>query len=732
MNGPGRRGPLEWWGGVECTVNRVGDRWFDQLVWSGHDRRPDDLDRFAALGITALRYPVLWERLAPSRLDEVDWRWTDERLHRLRALNLRPIAGLVHHGSGPRYTSLLDPEFPAKLASFAGAVARRYPWLRDFTPVNEPLTTARFSALYGHWYPHLTSERAFVRALVNQLRGIVLSMRSIRAVIPDARLVQTEDCGKTFGDEGAQAQVAHDNHRRWLTYDLLTGSVTSGHPFYPHLRSAGFTDDDEAFFRDHVCPPDVVGLNYYLTSDRFLDTRIERYPPRYIGGNGSLAYADVEAVRGHAGGIVGYEQHLLEAWSRYRRPVALTEVHLACTREEQMRWLAEAWHGALQAREKGAEVRAVTAWALLGAYNWDSLVTVDADHYEPGAFDIRSPSPRATAVAELIKTAATSPERISPLANATGWWRRPDRMIHGAHRGRTTTVSPGRPLLTIGATGTLGRAFHHIAVLRGLPSLLLGRSDIDITDATVIDSAIRRLQPWAVINAAGFVRVDDAERDAESCFRINAGGAANLAAACRRRGLPLVTYSSDLVFDGAKGAPYDESDVPHPLNVYGASKLDAEQHTLTLLPEALVIRTSAFFGPWDDHNFLAHLFQALDRGRTFLAAGDAVVSPTYVPDLVNASLDLLIDGERGIWHVANQGAISWYEFAVAAAASSGRATDRIVAVPLTEVSGPAPRPAFSALTSCRGRLLRSTLSALDAFNAAMRERADVEQQCASR
>src|SRR4029453_14117486 len=140
----------------------------------------------------------LWERMAPTSLDDIDWRWTDRRLTRLQKLGIRPIIGLLHHGSGPAYTSLLDPHFPDKLARFAEAVARRYPWITEFTPVNEPLTTARFSALYGDWYPHQRTDTAFLRALVNQLRGVVLAMRSIRRVVPQARLVQTEDCGKAF------------------------------------------------------------------------------------------------------------------------------------------------------------------------------------------------------------------------------------------------------------------------------------------------------------------------------------------------------------------------------------------------------------------------------------------------------------------------------------------------------------------------------------------------------
>src|SRR5918999_4758161 len=92
------RPPMELWAGVECTVNRVGASYYDQIERTGHGARLDDLDRFAALGVRALRYPVLWERTAPNGLGNADWRWADARLARLRELGIRPIIGLVHHG----------------------------------------------------------------------------------------------------------------------------------------------------------------------------------------------------------------------------------------------------------------------------------------------------------------------------------------------------------------------------------------------------------------------------------------------------------------------------------------------------------------------------------------------------------------------------------------------------------------------------------------------------------
>jgi dTDP-4-dehydrorhamnose reductase len=705
--------PLEMWGGVECTVNRVGRRWFDQTARSGHHRRPNDLDLFAALGLKAIRYPALWERIAPVSLENPDWRWTDERLERLRSLGVRPILGLLHHGSGPAYTSLLDENFPELLARFARMVAERYPWVSDYTPVNEPLTTARFSAMYGHWYPHEQNTGAFVRALLLQARGTVRAMHAIRQVNPAARLVQTEDCGQTFGTKALQSQVTHEQHRKWLSWDLLTGRIAADHPMYKFLVRAGAAARDLEFFFEEPCPPDVVGLNYYLTSDRYLDENLERYPAWSHGGNRDKRYADIEAVRARPEGIVGHEGHLLAAWERYHLPVAITEVHLACSRDEQARWLVESWKGAQAARARGADVRAVTAWALLGSYDWDSLVTCEAGHYEPGIFDVRSPEPRPTFLASVVSDLASDRQPSHPLFDGPGWWHRPQRLLDA--RVKEAAEPSSRPLLIIGASGTLGRAFNRIAASRGLGAHLAGRPEVDITSPDSIEAVLWRVRPWAVINAAGYVRVDEAERHPDSCRNANVVGAVHLAAACRRHGISLITFSSDLVFDGTSQRPYTESDQPRPLSIYGCSKAEAESRVLEVLPQSLVVRTSAFFGPWDEYNFVTGALRAISAGEPFRAAADSVVSPTYVPDLVHASLDLLVDGETGIWHLANEGAVTWYEFARQAATLCGLPTDSIHPVDTAAVWTPARRPGYSALTSVRGRVMRPLADALAAY-----------------
>jgi dTDP-4-dehydrorhamnose reductase len=379
---------LELWGGHECTVNRVGDRWFDQTVRTEHERRPEDLDRFAAIGIKALRYPVLWERVSPTSPGKRNWRWSDERLNRIRELGMRPIAGLTHHGSGPRYSGIIEDSFAPGLAAHAAAVAERYPWIDTYTPVNEPLTTARFTTLYGHWHPHLRDETWWWIALFNQVDATRLSMRAIRAVNPHAKLIQTDDLGHTFSTPQLANQAEFENERRWLTWDLLAGRVTPGHYFWERLEWMGLTERARAI-ADDPCPTDMIGVNHYLTSERYLDHRFTRYPEHTHGGNYERRYADVEAVRVLEPGPMGLERLLETAWERYGVPVAITESHNGCTREEQMRWTYEAWVGAERLRARGVPVQAVTVWALLGGYDWDRLLTVENGGYECGSFDVR-------------------------------------------------------------------------------------------------------------------------------------------------------------------------------------------------------------------------------------------------------------------------------------------------------------------------------------------------------
>jgi dTDP-4-dehydrorhamnose reductase len=721
---------LELWGGLECTVNRVGDVFFDQMERNGHATRVSDLGLFAGLGIRAIRYPVLWERVAPHSFEHIDWRWPDERLGGLRELHVRPIVGLTHHGSGPRHTSLVEDSFATGLAEFALRVAERYPWVEDYTPVNEPVTTARFSGLYGVWYPHGRDHATFARALVTECRAVVLAMRAVRTVNPRARLVQTEDLGRRYSTPALASLAAFQNQRRWLSLDLLCGKLDRAHPLYGHMLRWGIGEAELEWFLENPCPPDIVGVNHYTSSDRYLDENLEAYPARAHMDEEGQRFADMEAVRARLELPIGVGGVIRETWERYRLPIAVTEAHLGSTREEQLRWLKEFWDTAVQLRGEGVDVRAVTVWSLLGSFDWNVLVQRVEGFYEPGPFDVRAPLPRPTALAHLMRDLAAGRSREDdPLLAQPGWWHRPDRLFHTPVEGRSYARPPAgpgvdmedrgpRPLVILGATGTLGRAFARLCDVRGIAYHLLSRSEMDLTDPTSVDAVMARLRPWAVVNAAGYVRVDDAERDVERCLLTNATAPALLASACTRHGVRLVTFSSDLVFDGRHGPlhrPYVEGDPVAPLSVYGRSKAEMEARVARILPGALIVRTSAFFGPWDDANFVTRTLATLAEGGTVTAVDDEVVSPTYVVDLVHAVLDLLIDGESGVWHLANRGALTWAELARLAAELAGVTSGRILARPTYGLGRLARRPRYSVLGSERGALMPSLEEALQRF-----------------
>ncbi len=708
---------VELWGGVECTINRIGDRWHDQLEGTGHRERPGDLERFASLGIRRLRQPVLWERHAAA---QPDWRDSDAALARLRELGIVPIVGLIHHGSGPAGTSLIDDHFAPGLAAHAARVARRYPWVEWYTPVNEPLTTARFSGLYGLWYPHGRDDRLFARALVNQCRATVLSMRAIRMVNPAAKLLQTEDLGRSYSTARLAYQSDLENERRWLTWDLLCGRVERDRPMMVFLERAGIPRAELEWFAGNRCAPDIIGINHYVTSDRFLDHRLELYPQVPVGGNGRHRYVDVEAVRVVPEALEGWSRCLSEAWHRYGLPMAITEAHLGCTREEQMRWFAEAWAAASAARRRGWDMRAVTAWALLGSRDWNSLLVRQGGHYESGVFDLRGGQPRPTALARTLRILSSGGQTAShPAAAGPGWWRRPMRLLD-SHRDRAAPQRQPlrmrrRPVLIAGARGNLGHAFVRICERRGLEYRICTREEFDICCPQKVEDTLRALRPWALVNAAGYVRVDDAERDGLRCYRENFQGPAQLASSCEAHGVRLATFSSDLVFDGETSSPYVESSPVAPLNTYGRSKAMAEQSVLQRNPDALVIRTSSFFGPWHPHDFLPVALRTLSARESFAAMQDVVVSHTYVPDLANACIDLLIDAESGIWHLANAGAMSWHDLAREGARIAGVDATRLEARACCEFGLAARRPAFSALGTERGLALPDLGEALHRY-----------------
>lgn len=575
------------WGGLECTLNRVGDRYVDQCEKSGHNKRLSDLQLFKNLGIKKLRYPCLWELVAPKDLDHCDWSFLDERLGELKRLKQDFIAGFLHHGSGPLYTSLIDPDFPEKFSTYARLFIQRYPWVNDFTPINEINTTARFSVLYGHWYPHLQDNSLYLKSMILQCKGTALAMREIRRVNPKARLIQTDDLGKCQSTPELKYQCEFENERRWLTWDLLSGMVTKSHFLYQHFLDNGITEKELAWFEENPCKPDVIGINHYLLSNRYLDERLELFPEWSHGGNGKHSYADVGAVDTGFAELIDPEEIFSEAWNRYKTSIAVTECHTRGRREAQMRWLSQIWKSAQKLRAEGVDFEAVTAWSLIGTFDWHNLCTENENFYEPGIFDLRNPvkTPRETSMSLMVKQLATEGEYHSPILDSLGTWKTPRRIIWNKDEIQSLGLhhnEKAQPVVILGTRSKMSQELSKVCEERNIHFTFIHKNELDMSNRIEIEKIIMAHNPWAIINTEEH-------------------GSITLSRICRDNNLRLISFSQS-----------EDEDI------------------ISIFPAALVIKSSETIAP-----------------------GDV---------LANECLDLLIDGEKGIIQLSEDGEISREQF----------------------------------------------------------------------
>ena len=273
-------------------------------------------------------------------------------------------------------------------------------------------------------------------------------------------------------------------------------------------------------------------------------------------------------------------------------------------------------------------------------------------------------------------------------------------------------------VLVTGAGGQLGRAVLEAAELRGLTVGGFDHDSLPIEDMDRVRRAIADARPAVVMHCAAWTDVDGCERDPERADLINGHGTAYVAEACRAIDCALAYVSTDYVFDGAADRPYRTEDPAGPRSAYGRSKLLGEAAVLRapLAPRFWCVRTSWVFGP-GGRNFPAAITARALQGGPLRVVDDQIGSPSYTPDLGEALLDLWsLDAPAGIWHAANDGAVSWHGLACAIVAGLGLDLD-VARMSSTELDRPAPRPAWSvldcsALAALRGRPLPSWQDAL--------------------
>ncbi|MCL6581677.1 MAG: dTDP-4-dehydrorhamnose reductase [Firmicutes bacterium] len=256
-------------------------------------------------------------------------------------------------------------------------------------------------------------------------------------------------------------------------------------------------------------------------------------------------------------------------------------------------------------------------------------------------------------------------------------------------------------VVVLGAGGMLGRDV--VRVLGGCHEVTAAtRRDCDVTDLDQVVGLVRRVGPDVVINAAAFTKVDACETETATAYAVNALGARNAAVASRRVGAALVHFSTDYVFDGLKGAPYDEFDPPAPLSVYGRSKLAGESLVRSLCPEHYIVRTQWLYGRGGT-NFVATIRRLARGGAQLRVVDDQFGSPTWTQDLAAAVARLIERPRYGTYHLTNSGECSWFEFAQEIVGRVGL-EGHLLPVSSSELDRPARRPAYSVLDNLVWRL----------------------------
>ncbi|HEX2367930.1 MAG TPA: family 1 glycosylhydrolase [Acidimicrobiia bacterium] len=343
--------------GIECSAPMIacGVRQ-DELRKTGHwERFDEDLAAVASFGIRYLRYGVPFHVVAKhddSR--RFDWQWIDRSMGALQAHGIEPILDLLHFGLPDDIRAVGDPRLPGRYEAYAAAVAERYPWVRYYTPVNEPFITAWLSAMRGLWNERRRDDVAFVAALDNVVTCVILGMRRISERRPDAIFVQSDACESYRAlDPGAEEQASFLTERGYVAYDLTYGRRPSQLILH-WLHDNGMSDERLAWFAEHgTSERCIIGHDYYRGNERLIDDR------------GRFRRAGPQRR--------GFQALALDFHARYDLPFMLCETNIAGTHAPG--WLAEVWNDALDLKDRGLPIRGFCWYGFVDHVDWDTLLT---------------------------------------------------------------------------------------------------------------------------------------------------------------------------------------------------------------------------------------------------------------------------------------------------------------------------------------------------------------------
>jgi beta-glucosidase/6-phospho-beta-glucosidase/beta-galactosidase len=346
---------FRWLTGFECsTFPQIG---MDELALTQHDRFwGSDIVRALDAGCRTVRYGIRWHVVNPAP-QVWDWASVDGPLELMRHLGMEPIVDLFHFGV-PAWTGtgVLSSIFPDLQAELCAAFARRYPWVRWYTPTNEPYIMSQFGGETGAWYPYEHGPRNFVRALGNVARGLCEGWAAIREVRPDARMMISDTCEYWHAlDEQAQRRADLMNERRFLMHELYGGRVGEDHPLRGWLVEHGMPEIDLHWFRENGAELDVIGLDHYPHSEHELST----------GSRGELVDVPRALER-----QLGPAELCRQYFDRLGRPLMFAETGAPGDDAAKIAWLDRLVAEVATARAEGVPVIGITWWGLIDQVDW--------------------------------------------------------------------------------------------------------------------------------------------------------------------------------------------------------------------------------------------------------------------------------------------------------------------------------------------------------------------------
>jgi dTDP-4-dehydrorhamnose reductase len=269
-------------------------------------------------------------------------------------------------------------------------------------------------------------------------------------------------------------------------------------------------------------------------------------------------------------------------------------------------------------------------------------------------------------------------------------------------------------VLLIGANGQLGTDLLKVFRAAGDTVTPFTHAQLDVCSEAQISKAMAEVKPEVVLNTAAYHRVDECEKQSAMAFQVNGTAVMYLAQACKAAGATLVHYSTDYVFGGyEKGSPYEETDLPAPVNVYGTSKVVGEHLIAAYAERYFAIRTCGLYGVAGSSgkggNFVETMLKKAMAGDAIRVVDDQILTPTYTADLAQATRDLILTERYGLYHLSSEGQCSWYEFTRYIFERAGLHA-KLSPVKSSEFASPARRPANSVLSKAKLRSVGLSIS----------------------